>query len=663
MNSNDCRAKTNIKNAIKPNRGLRPARGLARMENRKLVFKWSELNAVNLFKSCTTDAAAQVQTLGGCARAAALLILLLLPLRSMAVTGTVTHIDLPAATASELAEAPIPIGRLVQSSSDPKVVYIGDGYTFGGISLWNYAALTNPPPDYDRDLRMHNFHVRLDGSYSLNAEAGRLTAWYGTNAVWQIIAAASAADDVLLSVAPDGTNMAFTVASESDDVTVETCSSLVDPVWTAVAFGFERLTPLTVKITVPAPAAGEMQYIRVLAYATDVGMVVSIPLSVPSLTVGGAGVTAGAISNWNAAHAWGNHADGGYLTDETDPSWTAASGGVVYATTAGYTAAVDQAATAYGWGNHADGGYLTDASGWSSFAATQDVDAGGMSITNVVRIKDSRGNGAVGASALLDAINCTANAVCGFSALAEASDCLNNGALGGFAIYHALGTKWSAAAGYYALADSTVSNSAALGSYAGVNALGNAQLFADCYPDDPGETHSPTNDAIWGDNGSLSLGRTGPAAVGKTNELRGTWLVGDLKMKAGSTNVFLRPDGGTNTIVFDTNSNMQIYAGTNLALTVRADGNFGVRGGGASYPLHVSGNGYCTENIYAKKLIDSQNGAYSVDPNGASVLASLSLSSDLTVTQGVAKIILPTSTNGLVPGTLWNNGGTVSVMP
>jgi ABC-type phosphate transport system permease subunit len=35
----------------------------------------------------------------------------------------------------------------------------------------------------------------------------------------------------------------------------------------------------------------------------------------------------------------------------------------------------------------------------------------------------------------------------------------------------------------------------------------------------------------------------------------------------------------------------------------------------------------------------------------------------LTATQGVSQIILPTATNGLVSGTLWNDAGTVKVMP
>ena len=218
-----------------------------------------------------------------------------------AISGTVAQIAVQIATDAELAEAVIGRGVLVQRASDAKDLRIGDGYTVGGISIWNFNALTSPPTTFPHDVLFDHHHVRLDGSYSLNAESGRMTAWYGTNAVWQIIAASGAAEEVLLSVQPEGTNMAFTVASESDDVTVEVCFSLIDPVWTAVEFGFERLTPLTIKITVPNPPIGEMQYIRVLTETGDVGMALSIPLSVPSLTVGGASVTAEAISNWNAA--------------------------------------------------------------------------------------------------------------------------------------------------------------------------------------------------------------------------------------------------------------------------------------------------------------------------------------------------------------------------
>jgi hypothetical protein len=42
---------------------------------------------------------------------------------------------------------------------------------------------------------------------------------------------------------------------------------------------------------------------------------------------------------------------------------------------------------------------------------------------------------------------------------------------------------------------------------------------------------------------------------------------------------------------------------------------------------------------------------------------SFAAAAGLTATQGVSQIILPTATNGLVSGTLWNDAGTVKVMP
>ena len=63
----------------------------------------------------------------------------------------------------------------------------------------------------------------------------------------------------------------------------------------------------------------------------------------------------------------------GALTAETDPAWTAASGSVVYATTPGYTAAVEQAASAYGWGDHSAAGYLTEETDAAALAAVAAV--------------------------------------------------------------------------------------------------------------------------------------------------------------------------------------------------------------------------------------------------------------------------------------------------
>jgi hypothetical protein len=63
----------------------------------------------------------------------------------------------------------------------------------------------------------------------------------------------------------------------------------------------------------------------------------------------------------------------GALTAETDPAWTAASGSVVYATTPGYTAAVEQAASAYGWGDHSAAGYLTEETDTAALSAVAAV--------------------------------------------------------------------------------------------------------------------------------------------------------------------------------------------------------------------------------------------------------------------------------------------------
>lgn len=48
--------------------------------------------------------------------------------------------------------------------------------------------------------------------------------------------------------------------------------------------------------------------------------------------------------------------------------------------------------------------------------------------------------------------------------------------------------------------------------------------------------------------------------------------------------------------------------------------------------------------------------------NSATINNSLTVATNLTVT-GVSYIILPTSTNGLASGMLWNNSGTISIMP
>ena len=59
------------------------------------------------------------------------------------------------------------------------------------------------------------------------------------------------------------------------------------------------------------------------------------------------------IPNWDTAYGWGNHANAGYLTSESDPVFTGSPAfGIVSEDIVNWN-------TAYGWGDHADAGYLT----------------------------------------------------------------------------------------------------------------------------------------------------------------------------------------------------------------------------------------------------------------------------------------------------------------
>jgi hypothetical protein len=147
--------------------------------------------------------------------------------------------------------------------------------------------------------------------------------------------------------------------------------------------------------------------------------------------------------------------------------------------------------------------------------------------------------------------------------------------------------------------------------------------------------------------------RTIPAALAAS---------GTVTYAVGTTNIYIRPDGGTNTLQIDANGSMYIAVDGVTAFTVRSNGNIGVKGAAnASYSLYTTGPSYFTSTLRASSFIDIGGGT--VDPSGDSTLVNLTLSGTLINTQGVAQIILPTSTNGLVSGTLWNNAGTVSVMP
>ena len=70
------------------------------------------------------------------------------------------------------------------------------------------------------------------------------------------------------------------------------------------------------------------------------------------------------LSNYDTAYGWGDHAQGGYLTSETDPVFSAHVASNILQTN------INNWNAAYGWGNHASIGYLvasaTDKANWNA---------------------------------------------------------------------------------------------------------------------------------------------------------------------------------------------------------------------------------------------------------------------------------------------------------
>ena len=103
---------------------------------------------------------------------------------------------------------------------------------------------------------------------------------------------------------------------------------------------------------------GRSNEIDATVSATDT-LTIGLPNDVTvqgNITVAGNEINNQAITDWNTAYSWGNHADSNYLTDysEADPVFVASPAGSI---TNGNITAWNQA---HSWGNHADAGYLTE---------------------------------------------------------------------------------------------------------------------------------------------------------------------------------------------------------------------------------------------------------------------------------------------------------------
>lgn len=351
---------------------------------------------------------------------------------------------------------------------------------------------------------------------------------------------------------------------------------------------------------------------------------------------------------------------------------------------------------------------------------------------------------------------------------------------------------YNTAIGAGAGAQSLWSNGVAIGNYVGRRAYGSSpRVYMDSYSSDPiGEAgYSATNTAVFVDNGSVNLGRGGTLAVGRTNELRGTWNKngksvatlddvqdwsrhpatndiqwedqwGDVSLRirngvygdggisfcnpaegrwesfgvhnegsfygfrfgedafsgdtyglwnnrrtdlhvndptatifpmwlggidgdgivtsngtltvksnivvmAGSTSAmtFLRPDGGTNTVSLGANGVMYVHVDGIMAFAIGANGTLGVkREPESNFSMVITGPVKSSSSFTGSVFYDTSGGGY-IDPSGVSTMGGIGLTGSLTVTQGVSKIIPPTSAVDLPPGTLWNDGGTLKIVP
>lgn len=135
-------------------------------------------------------------------------------------------------------------------------------------------------------------------------------------------------------------------------------------------------TTTTLAITSLGTPAGTFLAVNpngtVIATSTPAGgSVTSVDMSVPTgLSISGNPITTSgtlaltltggyvipktaSTSEWDTAYGWGNHADAGYLTVESDPVFGASDAAGIVSTD------ITNWNDAYGWGNHADYGYLT----------------------------------------------------------------------------------------------------------------------------------------------------------------------------------------------------------------------------------------------------------------------------------------------------------------
>jgi hypothetical protein len=116
---------------------------------------------------------------------------------------------------------------------------------------------------------------------------------------------------------------------------------------------------------------------------------------------------------------------------------------------------------------------------------------------------------------------------------------------------------------------------------------------------------------------------------------------------ANTTNQFIRPDGGTNTIKFDSTGNMLVRVNDATALTIRTNGNVGIgNAGNNSHSLLTAGAASIGGVLTATRLLDSSGGT--ADPSGDSLMTNMRLTGWCEI---VGKLYL-----GTTNAWLWSDG-------
>ncbi len=535
-----------------------------------------------------------------------------------AIDATVHHIVAEEAESAELDETIIPRGVLIFRSDNPLDLRLGDGIRYGGLQLYNFAALTNPPSSYNTNLSMNGNTIFMGNHYSLVEEGNGLFVREGTNAVLRIFYEEGGVFAPFQSYIATPTQIVVTVNNEIGDAApiLEYTASIVEPDWNVIEYASERISEDTLRISIDTSDI-DSAYIRITVEMPTYGAEFDLPVIAPSFTLSSANgdctFTTNLFAQWSAAYGWsqtnyvpmsatngwevGSHA--GFLTAETDGVFTASA---AYGITTNMISAWNALVTFPGFSDlETDYGILLDFLPLSGGEITGDL---GISSNAIVGgdLEVLGGPGTTGTNLAVLALGRTDT---------------NNFCAGAIDFAEIEGTRRRL---FYYDGDMTFGGGALWSFLNGTNTwTGRINGY---FPSSGGTSTNPT-------------------------------LTGIVTVSANTTNYFIRPDGQTNVVVFGTNSDMQIYSGTNLVLTVRPDGNIGVRSAGsATYNFYATGAGYFTGNLRASSFTDTGGGT--IDPSGTTTISNLTAS-------GISQIILPTSTNGLAAGTLWNNAGTPAI--